>query len=414
MKINKKILSLILASAMITGQTTTMFAASKSEKTKKEIKAIQEEKATISKKAKEVDSLINTTTSKLDTTKKELEDTLASKIKNEKLLDETKKDLEESVSHLKDEMVTYYMESYSANDSVLEMVLKSESISDYIVTSTHLEKIVNKQDELVDEVEELLEKQNKIVTEIKENEKDLKALKSKLDKDITNLSIKKGEFEKDLKKLNSRQEELQDILVVQQEEEERIKREILAAQQKLEQERAEAAAKAKAEAEANKTQNQSSNTNTNQNSSSNQTNNSGQNVSSNSSTSSGFRVPLNSYRVTSKFGYRTHPVTGQWSLHGGIDLAAPTGTPTYSIQSGTVITSTYSSSYGNYIIVDHGNGMASLYAHLSERGVSVGTKVSKGQVIGKVGSTGRSTGPHLHFEIRKNGERVNPASYISF
>ena len=97
-----------------------------------------------------------------------------------------------------------------------------------------------------------------------------------------------------------------------------------------------------------------------------------------------------------------------------MDIAAPTGTPVYSARAGKVIVSQYSGSYGNYIIVDHGEGYATLYAHLSARNVGVGAKVSAGQLIGKVGSTGRSTGPHLHLELRKNGEKIDPQSKIKF
>jgi len=116
--------------------------------------------------------------------------------------------------------------------------------------------------------------------------------------------------------------------------------------------------------------------------------------------------------VTSHFGVRKHPVFGDMRQHSGIDIGAPHGATVVAADSGTVITSTYNSSYGNYVVISHGNGITTLYAHLSSRSVSVGTSVSKGQQVGLVGSTGISTGPHLHFEVSVNGSRVNPLTRL--
>lgn len=119
-----------------------------------------------------------------------------------------------------------------------------------------------------------------------------------------------------------------------------------------------------------------------------------------------------SHNVTSPFGYRIHPIFGTTKFHSGIDIAAASGSAVLAVAGGTVVTSTYSSSYGHYIVVNHGNGYTSLYAHLSNRLVSAGSTVSQGTTIGLVGSTGWSTGPHLHFEISQNGTRVNPLNYV--
>jgi len=119
------------------------------------------------------------------------------------------------------------------------------------------------------------------------------------------------------------------------------------------------------------------------------------------------------YIVTSQFGRRYHPIFHEYRMHYGIDIGAKYGAAVQASDSGTVITSTYSSSYGNYIVISHGNGMTTLYAHLSSRSVKAGDKVTQGQTIGKVGSTGNSTGPHLHFEVSVNGSRVNPLQYFS-
>ncbi|MBR2366655.1 MAG: peptidoglycan DD-metalloendopeptidase family protein [Oscillospiraceae bacterium] len=129
----------------------------------------------------------------------------------------------------------------------------------------------------------------------------------------------------------------------------------------------------------------------------------------------GFRcpVPAGSARVTDAYGYRRHPIYGYYGMHAGVDLAAPQGTPVYAIASGYVNISTYHSVNGNYVSMGHGNGYGSLYAHLDHAVVSAGDYVKQGQVIGYVGSTGWSTGAHLHFEIHLNGSTVNPMDYIS-
>jgi len=130
-----------------------------------------------------------------------------------------------------------------------------------------------------------------------------------------------------------------------------------------------------------------------------------------SSNSSGYIRPV-SGRVSSSFGYRIHPILGYQKLHTGIDFAATAGTPIQASRAGTVIRASYNSSYGNHVIIDHGNGVTTLYAHMSALNTRNGAKVSQGQVIGYVGSTGMSTGPHLHLEFRLNGNLVNPAPYL--
>ncbi|NLJ59020.1 MAG: peptidoglycan DD-metalloendopeptidase family protein [Tissierellia bacterium] len=118
------------------------------------------------------------------------------------------------------------------------------------------------------------------------------------------------------------------------------------------------------------------------------------------------------YRITSHFGGRVHPITGAWSNHGGTDIAAPYGTPIVSSNDGVVIYAGYHYSYGNYIIVDHGGGISTLYAHCSKLLKSNGDPVLKGDTIALIGSTGESTGNHLHFEVRLNGVRQQPMDYL--
>ncbi len=131
--------------------------------------------------------------------------------------------------------------------------------------------------------------------------------------------------------------------------------------------------------------------------------------------SGGYIWPLSGYtRVSSPFGYRNCPFHGR-ELHGGCDIPAPGGTPIKAAKAGVVIISTYGASYGNYVVIAHGDGTRTMYAHQSSRAVSAGQTVSQGQTIGYVGSTGSSTGNHLHFEVwtgSSSSSRVNPMNYF--
>jgi murein DD-endopeptidase MepM/ murein hydrolase activator NlpD len=117
-------------------------------------------------------------------------------------------------------------------------------------------------------------------------------------------------------------------------------------------------------------------------------------------------------RIVSRFGYRRHPIWGGTHLHTGVDIAAPYGKPINCADSGEVIYSGWWDGYGKAVVIDHGRGYTTVYGHMSRIYMQAGQKVEKNQVIGLVGSTGFSTGPHLHFEIRYNGKPVDPLAYL--
>ena len=182
---------------------------------------------------------------------------------------------------------------------------------------------------------------------------------------------------------------------------------------------AEAQAQARAEAERRSQASTSSSSSSSNNSSSSSSSSSSSNSSANSrsnnsapASNSGWARPA-SGRITSPFGYRTHPVTGQQgSFHAGVDIAG--SGPIRASRAGTVTQASFSGSYGFTVIIDHGNGYATLYAHMQPNlSVAPGQSVSQGQQLGIMGTTGRSTGVHLHFEVRKNGSVVNPMNYIN-
>lgn len=127
--------------------------------------------------------------------------------------------------------------------------------------------------------------------------------------------------------------------------------------------------------------------------------------------SGGMIWPVNGV-VTSPYGYRTHPIFGTTIYHSGIDIGVDYGTPVQAAAGGTVVEAAWISGYGYSVIIDHGNGLSTLYGHNQELAVSAGQQVSQGQVIAYAGSTGNSTGPHVHFEVRSSGEPVDPNGYL--
>ena len=127
-----------------------------------------------------------------------------------------------------------------------------------------------------------------------------------------------------------------------------------------------------------------------------------------------FVFPVASYvYISSRFGMRVHPITGEYKSHTGMDIASNQGTSVYACDSGTVVLAQWYGGYGNCIMIDHGNGYKTLYGHLSVISVSDGQVVSQGDTIGQVGSTGNSTGPHLHLEVYKDGSRIDPEQFYS-
>jgi len=127
---------------------------------------------------------------------------------------------------------------------------------------------------------------------------------------------------------------------------------------------------------------------------------------------SGFRFPLRQYRVTSPYGMRKDPFSDRLSMHQGIDLAAPEGTEVFAVADGVVAATGFDPVYGNYIIINHNNNWKSLYGHLQSIETVLRTDVKSGNLIGRVGSTGQSTGPHLHFELRQDGKAFDPAGRL--
>lgn len=285
-------------------------------------------------------------------------------------LDEAEKKLNEYLEISKTRIRNSY-EQGSA--SYIEIIAGSKSIYDFISKIEIVKQISEKDNEIINQVKQskatILTKKKEIQSNKEQQEKTLSSLENKKQ----SLNKKQSESNKLIDEMNSSEEATKRAIKKAEAEEEKLQQEIKAALSQ----------------------------------------NSGSSV----VDAGDFRWPLASKynNITSKFGYRVHPVTGVYKLHTGVDIASSgiRGASIYAAKGGTVIKSGYNTGYGNYIVINHGDGYATLYAHASTLLVSVNQNVKKGDVIAYVGSTGYSTGPHLHFEIMKNGEYTNPLDYFS-
>lgn len=397
----------------------------------KSIESMEQEKEDIVAYIEELDRKLNELSQEIDTLKGKISDA------NENL-EQIKVDLAEAEECAQNQYDTMkkrikYMYENGSQD-YLEILLSASSISDLLNRFEYINKINEYDDNLLAEYEKTKELIAQKQIEQEEQIASLELMQEELSIEqdgVEKLSAKKTE---QLKKKNAAissseaqvadyasQIEEQEALLEKllEEERKRQEEEERKRQEEEERKRQEEEERKRREEEEKKKQEQANNNNSSSSGSSSagssgsgssDSNSSGSNV----NTSSSFRWPLNvSGVITSTFGYRDQPTAGASTYHKGIDIAAPTGTAVVAAAGGTVTTASYQSAAGNYIMVYHGNSTYTVYMHLSAINVSVGDTVSKGQTIGAVGSTGVSTGPHLHFGVNVNGAYVNPLNYVS-
>lgn len=310
-----------------------------------------------------------------------------------------------------------YIDILLASGSLSEMLNRSEyieKISDY--DSNMLDNFIAGKQELEEKKAELEEKKEALETTaeaLSEEKAALDKLESKKKKEIAKydktIAATQQAISQNSSELEKQEKIIEDELLKEQiriAEEERRKKEEEERRRKEEEER-------KRQEELRRQQEQQNNNNNNSEDNP-QTEPTAEPVVSSDNSSGGFIWPLAvTGKITSGFGPRNSPTAGASSNHQGIDISAPSGTVIYAAKGGTVVTAAYSSAAGNYVMINHGNGVFTVYMHASSLTVSKGDEVSQGQAIAKVGSTGISTGAHLHFGVSVNGAYVNPNNYVS-
>ncbi len=354
----------------------------------------------------------------------ELEEQMAEK---QEVIDETLAQLEEaqeleSAQYEAMKLRIQYM--YEAGQTrYLDILFEADSLTDLLTRAEYIQEMIDyDRDMLVSyqETRNFIEEQNQALLEEYAELEELQAQNEAAQADlemlretktaelevyttqIDELNQQVNEYEKAVQEQENLVKQITAQIARQEEEERRRQEEELAAQLQAE---AEAAENASEDGSADSSSGTTASSDSSSSSSS---------GSSSSSSSVSFIWPLKGYStITSAFGERESPTEGASTNHKGIDISAPTGTPIYAAAGGEVVISMYSASAGNYIMIYHGNSTYTEYMHCSQRNVSVGDKVTQGQVIGLVGSTGYSTGPHLHFGLQINGSYVNPLNYVS-
>lgn len=387
----------------------------KIDEVKEKVDKTKEEKGNVEAELKELGSKITKTNSELQSIENDISNIKAQIEKTKKDIEETQKEIDEKNDLVNKRLRAMY--KTGNNISYLHILLSSESIIDFIQSFDTIKKVTDKDHELL----ESMENQKKIIEAKKDKltsqEKQLtlatvqlKAKKSELQIASREKSKLAVELDQSLQVSEQQYEELieesnkieQDIKRLEAE----ARRKLEEAKRKAEEEarrKAEEEAKRKAEEEAKKNEgNEQSNPEPNP-----------EPDEPDVGQSQGYIWPTPGYgTITSPYGNRFHPTLHVWKMHTGIDIGAPTGASVVATREGVVIYSGWSGGYGNTVMITHDNGTTSLYAHNSALLVSEGAYVKQGQVISKIGSTGYSTGPHLHFEIRVNGKHQNPLNYV--
>ena len=285
------------------------------------------------------------------------------------------------------------------NVSVWEVLLQAKSFADMLNCRVMVEEIARADQRMMDNVRAMAAEILQAKDELAQEKVQIELKKAELAESEELLAAKRAESDRLLAELNANKQRLVEECEKYEQQEEELSNQIA----ELEAERTELLYQQWLEEQKRKEEEENKNNN----------NNNGGSTVAPPASGEGFCFPMMyCTMLTSAYGYRVHPITGNYTFHNGVDLAAGTGTPIYATKSGTVTTATYNYAYGYYVVVNHLDGFSSLYGHMTHYTVSEGDYVSRGEIIGYVGSTGYSTGPHLHFTIYYNGSTVNPMNYI--
>lgn len=357
-----------------------------------EIDANQSDTQTTIEKKSDIDKQITITEAEIQNTNAQIQ-------QYSLLIAEKQSELEDALARQAEMNETYKARIRAMEEngtiSYWSVLFKATSFSDLLSRIDSIHEVAEADQRMLDELDAIAQEIEADRQSLEDEMAAQEEAKAALAEQEATLQAQRSEADAYLIELAAAYDNLTDEYLANEAEEEALRKEIMEAQAAYE------AALSAEEAERLAQQNQN--------------NVAGSGSTSNvTSSTSGFISPLpGGAYVTCAYGWRIHPIWGDERFHYGVDLAASQGTPIYAIAAGTVTTATYGDANGYYVSISHGNGYGSVYCHMTNYIVSVGDSVSQGQVIGYVGSTGWSTGPHLHFEIHVNGSTVNPMDYIS-
>jgi len=293
--------------------------------------------------------------------------------------------------------------------SYWSVLFKANSFADLLDRLNMIEEIAASDKRRLDEMNQAAELVAQAREELEVEKAELETTKAELDVMQEDLAVKRAEADEVLVKLNAKAEEYEKLVHEAEADEEALLAEIAKKEKEYNEARAKEEEERRKQEEEDRKKQEAA-----QNGSSGNSSGNSSTGSSSPSSSATWKIPCKYKKLTSPYGWRIHPVYGDRRFHSGVDLAAAKGTPIYASRSGTVTAATYNKSSGYYVTINHGDGFSSSYLHMTHYIVSNGQKVSQGDVIGYVGSTGVSTGDHLHFSIYYNGSSVNPANYLKF
>lgn len=339
---------------------------------------IKNEKATTTNDISKINDNISELSDKIDDLQNEIDDLNDKISENEKEIEEKEKEVEKKQELLKKRLVSMYK---TGGTSYINVLLGSSSTIDMIVT--------------YDAVDDIAKADTNLIDSIKSEKTNLEGKKQELENNKTEVDSKKKILDTEQSSLSAKKVEKQEKVAQLSESEQKTQKEIDTYNEQIREVNNQLAAIAKAATKKSSSKSKSS--------------------SAKIYTGGKFTWPCPSYtRISNYFGYRsaaeTHGIGS--TNHKGIDMAAPYGSNIIAAGSGEVILASYKGGYGNCVMIDHGGGIVTLYGHASSICCSVGQSVKTGDVIAKVGSTGNSTGNHLHFSVLVNGTYVNPASYL--
>ena len=405
------IMAAVMLLGMILGLIPTRAGAASSSEIRKQIGALKDEKKEIDAKLKDIKSQYKENATEIkdivgqkDAIDQEIQllhqqiDNINQQVATYALLIADKQDELDEASVRLEELQEKHKERIRAMEeegeiSYWSIVFKANDFSDLLDRLSMVQEINAADKRRLKEISEVAQEVSNVQKELVTEKADLEATKEELDAAQLKLEEKRAEADTLLSELIARGDEFQALIDESEDLQSDLMKEIAKKEKELK------AAEYKEWLATYVPTTKPSGTDTT--------------PSTQAPSSSGWIKPLKSYTLTSPFGMRVHPISKEWKMHEGVDMSAPQGTPIYAAKAGKVTTTSFQAGgAGYYVSINHGDGFSSIYMHMTHYIVSPGQYVATGQVIGYVGSTGGSTGPHLHFGIAYQGTYVNPMNYI--